>query len=95
MPRSGTWLGNGTMTQAIGLIKLKILTPQTPWASLVAQMVKNLPTVWETQVRSLDWEDHLEEGTQSSPGFLPGEFHGQRRLAGYSPWGCKESDETE
>ena len=23
---------------------------------------------------------------------LPGESHGQRRLAGYSPWGCKESD---
>ena len=27
--------------------------------------------------------------------FLPGEFHGQRRLAGYSPWGHKESDTTE
>ena len=25
-----------------------------------------------------------------SPVFLPGEFHGQRRQAGYSPWGCKE-----
>ena len=29
------------------------------------------------------------------PGFLPGEFHGQRSLAGYSPWGRKESDTTE
>ena len=29
-------------------------------ASLVAQMVKHLPAVWETQVRSLDWEDPLE-----------------------------------
>ena len=27
--------------------------------------------------------------------FLPGEFHGQRSLAGYSPWGRKESDKTE
>ena len=27
--------------------------------------------------------------------FLPGEFHGQRSLGGYSPWGCKESDMTE
>ena len=27
--------------------------------------------------------------------FLPEEFHGQRSLAGYSPWGCKESDMTE
>ena len=34
---------------------------QCSWASLVAQMVKNLPAVWETWVRSLDWEDPLEE----------------------------------
>ena len=27
--------------------------------------------------------------------FLPGKFHGQRRLVGYSPWGCKELDTTE
>ena len=32
------------------------------WASLVAQMVKNPPTVWETWVQSLGWEDPLEEG---------------------------------
>ena len=30
-----------------------------------------------------------------TPAFLPGEFHGQRRLAGYSPWGHKESGRTE
>ena len=32
---------------------------------------------------------------QSTPIFLPGEFHGQRSLASYSPWGLKESDTTE
>ena len=32
---------------------------------------------------------------QSTPVFLPGEFHGQRSLVGYSPWGYKESDMTE
>ena len=32
---------------------------------------------------------------QSTLGFLPGELHGQRGLAGYSPWGRKESDTTE
>ena len=32
---------------------------------------------------------------QPTPVFLPGEFHGQRTLAGYSPWGRKESDMTE
>jgi len=29
------------------------------------------------------------------PLFLPGEFHEQRSLVGYSPWGCKKSDTTE
>ena len=29
-----------------------------------------------------------------TPVFLPREFHGQRSLVGYSPWGCKESDTT-
>ena len=35
---------------------------QYSWASLVAQMVKNLPAMWETWVQSLGWEDPLEEG---------------------------------
>ena len=47
----------------------------------------------ETQVQSLDWADILEE--EPTPVFLPGKFHGQRSLAGYSPWGHKESDMTE
>ena len=32
---------------------------------------------------------------QPTPAFLPGKSHGQRILAGYSPWGCKELDMTE
>ena len=31
------------------------------WASLVAQLVKNLPAMWETLVQSLGWEDPLEK----------------------------------
>ena len=64
-------------------------------ASLVAQMVKNLPAVQETQVRSLGQEDPLEKGmaTHSSiPAFW--KSHGQRSLVDYSSWGCKESDMT-
>ena len=34
---------------------------QLKWASPVAQLVKNLPAMWETWVRSLGWEDPLEE----------------------------------
>ena len=35
---------------------------QFSWVSLVAQMVKNPPAVWEACVRSLGWEDPLEKG---------------------------------
>ena len=34
---------------------------QYSWLSLVAQLVKNLPVMWETWVRSLGWEDPLEK----------------------------------
>ena len=40
-------------------------------------------------------EGPLEEGMAPIPVFLLGESHGQRSLAGYSPWGHKESDTTE
>ena len=55
------------------------------WASLVAQMVEDLPAMQETWVQFLGWEDPLEEGMQLTPVVLPGESHGQRGLAGYSP----------
>ena len=45
------------------------------WASLVAQTVKNLPTMPETQVWSLGREDPLEKGMASHSSFLPGESH--------------------
>ena len=56
----------------------------------VAQTVNDLPAMQETWSRSLGWEDLLEKGMQPIPVFLSGEFHGQRSLAGYSPWGRKE-----
>ena len=56
-------------------------------ASQVAQMVKNLSAMWETQVRSLGQEIPWRRAWQPIPAFLPGEFHRERSLAGYSPWG--------
>ena len=47
------------------------------------------------QAQSLGWEDPLKEEMANTPAFLPGESHGQRSLAGYRPWGHKESDTTE
>ena len=49
----------------------------------------------ETQVQALDREDPLEDEMAPTPVFLPGKFHGQKSLVGYSPWGRKESDTTE
>ena len=59
-------------------------------------MVKNLPAMRETRVGSLGQEDALEKKEwQPTLVFLSGEFHGQRSMVGYSPWGLKESDATE
>ena len=54
-------------------------------SSLVAQSVKNLPVVQETWVRKIP----CRRKWQPTPVFLLGEPHGQRSLAGYSPWGRK------
>ena len=43
---------------------------QYSWASLVTQTVKNPPAVWETWVRSLSWEDPLEEGMATHSSIL-------------------------
>ena len=52
------------------------------WASLVAQTIKNLPAMRETRVWSQNQDYPLEKGMATHSVFLPGEFHGQRSLAG-------------
>ena len=57
-------------------------------ASPVVQTVKNLVAMWETWIRSLGQEDPLERREWlPTPVRLPGEFHGQRSLVGFSPRG--------
>ena len=46
---------------------------QYSWPSLVAQLVRNLPAMWETWAQSLGWKDLLEKEMKPSPVFLPGE----------------------
>ena len=59
-------------------------------------MVKNPPALQDTWVRSLGWEDPLEEGVATHSSILAWRIpHGQRSLADYSPWGHKEWDTTE
>ena len=83
-PRSGRSTGEG-----IGY------PLQCSCTSLVAQMVKNSLVMQGTWVNT--WVGKIPWRRQRLPTlvFLPGEFHGQRNLAGYSPWGQKELDMTE
>ena len=54
----------------------------------MAQLVRNLPAMWETWVRSLGWEDPLEEGKVTHSSALAWRIP-------CSPWGHRESDMTE
>ena len=47
---------------------------QYSWASLVVQLVKNPPAMWETWVGSLDLEDPLEQGKATYPSILAWRF---------------------
>ena len=64
-------------------------------AFLVVQMVKNLPAMQETWVRSSVWKMPRRREWRSTPVFLPRESQEQRSLVGYSLWGFKELDTTE
>ena len=58
-------------------------------------MVKTLPTIRETWIRSLGREDPLEEGMATHSRILPWRIPWTEDLAGYSPLSCKELDTTE
>ena len=67
-------------------------------ASHMAQWVKDLPTMQETQETGFDsWVGKIpwRRAWQPTPISLPGESHGQRSLVGYSPLESQESDMTE
>ena len=58
-------------------------------------MVKNLPAMQETWVRSLGWEDPLEEGMATHSSILAWRIPWTEEPGDYSPWGHKESDTSE
>ena len=51
--------------------------------------VKNPPAMQEMRLQFLGQEDPQSRTWHPTPVFLPGKSHGQRTLAGYSPWGCR------
>ena len=71
-------------------------TPSTQeLVSLVAQMVKNLPALQETQVQSLGQEDPLEKEMATHSNILAWEIPQTEQPESYSPWGHKELDTAE
>ena len=63
-----------TIWTFVGKVTALLFNMLSRWASLVAQMVKNLLSAQETGVPSLGLEDLLEEGMATTLIFLPGEF---------------------
>ena len=75
-----------------------IIFPEVAYAckySFMAQTVKNLPAVQETQVRSLAQEDSLEKGMATYSSILAWRIPWTEEPSRLHPWGCKESDTTE
>ena len=80
------------------LVNLLYIWVSNTWGFPSDSELKNLPAKEEMQetgfdpwVRKIPWRRKW----QPIPIFLLGESHGQRSLAGYSPWGLKESNRTE
>ena len=88
-------LGNlhSSVSESLNLLvcKMETVIMLPTRASLVAQMIKNLPAVqcgrpgFDSWVGKIPWRREW----QPTPVFVPGEFHGQRSLVGNSPWGCR------
>ena len=77
LPSLGYFHGELLCTQTVEFKDNSLLSYR---ASLVAQTVKNLPAMQETQVWSLGWKDPLEKGMATHCSILAREIHGQRNL---------------
>ena len=96
----GAWRATVHRIAGVGHnLATKPLPPLSYWASQVALLVKNPPATAGRRKRlGFDpWAGKIpwRRKWQPTPVYLPGEFHGQRSLAGYSPWCREESDTTE
>ena len=86
-------VGVGMEVHEAGNICLFMVDSFDIWASLVAQMVKSLPAMWETWVQSLGWEDPMEKE-------IPHQYSCLENLMDRGAWwstvhGVTESDMTE
>ena len=75
--------------------KIRVIVVAGCWASLVAQMLKNLPATWETRVQSLGWKDPLEEGMATHSSILVWRIPMDRGAWRATGHGIVRSDTTE
>ena len=73
-------------------VKLLAVSSVDAWVSLVAQMLKSLLAMQETQVQSLGGEDPLKKEIATHFSILAWRIPWRRSLVGYSPWGHKGSE---
>ena len=79
------WLTNSCCIGQIGEFGNIIFLSVAGWAFLVAQKVKNLSTMQETQVQSLGWKDPLEKEMATHYSILAWEISWMGSLVGYNP----------
>ena len=95
---TGRWILNHWTTREVSVLVI-ILSQPTPSEGFPGGTIVKNPLAnsrckrsgFDPWIGKIPWRRKW----QPTPGFLPGESHGQRSLAGYSPWGPKESDTTE
>ena len=85
---------NNAISLLQGIYKVVVENHLIVTCTYMAQMVKNPLSRQETWIGKITGLGRSQQW-QPTTVFLPGEPHGQRCLAGYSPWGCKELDTTE
>ena len=93
---SCTDINTGTKHHKISLsISVFIFLKVNPSGEAVTMCTRHSTNSYNLYHSLLKHDPIWRRKWQPTPVLLPGKSHGQRRLVGYSPWGCKESDMTE
>ena len=91
---NGTWSCVLHYVEITGNVKI-LMCMRYSGTSLVAQMVKNLPAMWEIRVQSLGWEDPLEKGMATHSSILALRILGTEEPGGLQSTGSQRVRQTQ